>query len=316
MYHQGSGSVAYGGAPQAGWYGNTYTGYQGAQGGWQGQQPAGYPTQQYQAQQVQQPYQQRYQQPYGQQVYQQLPESQQRHVQHQSSRPARAEAPAPGPQDGARGGMRASTPNNRPSKRARADHARTAETQQQIPRQRYDPQQDLLGAGATAPWLDALSADIIRFAQQAQPSRHEEQQRQAALTELQRVVDYSLGQTHRGITATLFGSGRAGLALHSSDLDIMINGKLDDSKHPNKAGGYPRPLLAAYTWLQQTRELQKACMPIVLEMDACCFQTMHNSNFKHKHNACCVCWCAQVCVSHRVLVAGTTRLASKWLPAT
>jgi len=160
--------------------------------------------------------------------------------------------------------MRASTPNNRPSKRARADHDRTAEAQQQIPPQCYDPQQDLLGAGgdAASPWLDALSADITRFAEQAQPSRHEEQQRQAALTELQRVVDYSLGQTRRGITAILFGSGRAGLALHSSDLDIMITGKHSMLMHElcmgptwslilqhrpripwlDQAGAHPRPL--------------------------------------------------------------------------
>lgn len=136
--------------------------------------------------------------------------------------------------------MRASTPNNRPSKRARADHDRTAEAQQQIPPQCYDPQQDLLGAGgdAASPWLDALSADITRFAEQAQPSRHEEQQRQAALTELQRVVDYSLGQTRRGITAILFGSGRAGLALHSSDLDIMITGLCQPTD--GAGGGYDR----------------------------------------------------------------------------
>lgn len=116
----------------------------------------------------------------------------------------------------------ASTPSSsRPHKRARG-----VGQQQEQPQAQAAQQQQLLRQppprALPAPWLDVLRDELLQFAQAALPSPQEDEQRRAALSSFQAVVQSVLGS--RGIEVMLFGSARAGLALHSSDLDIMITG--------------------------------------------------------------------------------------------
>lgn len=182
----------------------------GASGRWQerGWQQEPHQQQQRYHQQTQ-PYQRQ-----AQQHYQQPPPSQHQHQQRQPvSKNQRGEA-------------HASTPNQRPSKRAKADREQdNAPKRQQKQRNKADQaqQQQLPQAGN---WLDALRQEALSFTQQALPTQQEQEQRQAAFSELEGVARAALGSWNRdGFEVMLFGSGRAGLALHSSDLDVMITGE-------------------------------------------------------------------------------------------
>lgn len=142
------------------------------------------------------------------------------------------------------------TPSSRPMKRTRFDTDKDArpvavpqQHEQQHPRQhiRWEvdkeaypvtvngqqqhkaPQQRSSGKSA-ASWLDTLSDEVLRFAQHAAPNAQEQQLRQVTLNKFERAVNAALGN-HQGVGVQLFGSGRAGLALHSSDIDVMITGE-------------------------------------------------------------------------------------------
>jgi DNA polymerase sigma len=89
--------------------------------------------------------------------------------------------------------------------------------------QQQPPQQQPSGSTA-ATWLDALKDEVLHFAQQALPDAQEQQQRQAAFNQFASAVNAVLGN-RPGVAVQLFGSGRAGLALHCSDIDVMITGE-------------------------------------------------------------------------------------------
>jgi predicted nucleotidyltransferase len=114
-------------------------------------------------------------------------------------------------------------------KRAKAGHQhqqlRSQQASQQASQQQQQQQQQQprRQAADTVPWLNTLSDDILQFTQQALPSPQEDQQRQTVLSSFEGVVNSVIGR--KGVNVMLFGSARAGLALHSSDLDVMITGE-------------------------------------------------------------------------------------------
>jgi predicted nucleotidyltransferase len=83
-----------------------------------------------------------------------------------------------------------------------------------------------------------LQQEVMQFAQEAAPSEIEEAARKTQLSILEGAVHAAVG---RGVKVMLFGSARAGLALHSSDLDVMITGACE---RPSKsAAGSSNSLL-------------------------------------------------------------------------
>jgi DNA polymerase sigma len=70
-----------------------------------------------------------------------------------------------------------------------------------------------------------LQERIAAFVECVVPNAQEQQHRDACMAAFTRVAADSLPEYARAMQVALFGSGAAGLALHSSDLDVVLIGK-------------------------------------------------------------------------------------------
>jgi predicted nucleotidyltransferase len=136
---------------------------------------------------------------------------------------------------------RSSTPGERPSKRMRGDGSLqqpAVQQQQQQQQQPWQQQQQPRQQGAAykqlpssthsnpaaAAWLDSLQDQIAAFVPLVVPNTQEQQHRDACMAAFTRVAAQSLPEHARAMQVALFGSGAAGLSLHSSDLDVVLTG--------------------------------------------------------------------------------------------
>jgi hypothetical protein len=84
------------------------------------------------------------------------------------------------------------------------------------------PQRASLGNAAAPSFLDRLHDEIVLFTQQVVPNTEQQQEREMVLQRFNDAAQLALPEYARRMTVLLFGSGAAGLALHSSDLDVAI----------------------------------------------------------------------------------------------
>jgi predicted nucleotidyltransferase len=145
-------------------------------------------------------------------------------------------------------GQLGSTPNSRPAKRMRGDGSGQPQQQQQQGGQQHrhrqqqltqeqrtaQPRQNAAGQQlpssnhpdpAAAAWLDSLQEHIAAFVERVVPNAQEQQHRDACMAAFTRITADSLPEHARAMQVALFGSGAAGLSLHSSDLDVVLTGR-------------------------------------------------------------------------------------------
>ncbi|KAF6265340.1 hypothetical protein COO60DRAFT_1040617 [Scenedesmus sp. NREL 46B-D3] len=76
----------------------------------------------------------------------------------------------------------------------------------------------------TAAWLDSLQERIAAFVERVVPNAQEQQHRDACLAAFTKIAEQTLPDHAQAMQVALFGSGAAGLSLHSSDLDVVLAG--------------------------------------------------------------------------------------------
>jgi DNA polymerase sigma len=77
-------------------------------------------------------------------------------------------------------------------------------------------------ASPEARWFTALKLQVAEFAVAVAPTEQEQRVRDRATDALQREIPRELG--HRDAAVLVFGSGASGLAVHCSDIDIVVAG--------------------------------------------------------------------------------------------
>jgi hypothetical protein len=107
-------------------------------------------------------------------------------------------------------------------------------SQQQQTQQQQQPQQGAAGQQrplsnhrepAAAAWLNTLQEEVATFVEGVVPNAQEQQDRDACLATFTKVAADSLSEYAGVMQVALFGSGAAGLATHSSDLDVVLLGR-------------------------------------------------------------------------------------------